>query len=98
MQSFFKPLLVGAGAFVLSGPVASAEVMCNEDGDCWARARALRVQARATSQDVSRIGGGKKKTTRAIACAMLLQIAVGIGVKAFGLRSASKPVANFDVE
>ena len=35
MQSFFKPLLVGAGALVLSGTVASAEVVCNEDGDCW---------------------------------------------------------------
>ena len=35
MQSFFKPLLVGAGALVLSGTVAAAEVVCNEDGDCW---------------------------------------------------------------
>ena len=35
MKSFFKPLLIGAGALVLSATVASADVVCNEDGDCW---------------------------------------------------------------
>lgn len=35
MPSYVKPLLVGAGALVLSATVASADVVCNEDGDCW---------------------------------------------------------------
>ncbi|MFM9849118.1 MAG: hypothetical protein ACKVP3_18385 [Hyphomicrobiaceae bacterium] len=35
MKSFFKPLLIGAGALVLGATVASADVVCNEDGDCW---------------------------------------------------------------
>jgi hypothetical protein len=30
-----KAFLIGASALLLSCTVASAEVVCNEDGDCW---------------------------------------------------------------
>lgn len=35
MWRFVKPTLAGAGILVLSASFASAEVVCNDDGDCW---------------------------------------------------------------
>jgi hypothetical protein len=31
----FKQLFITAGALALSATVTSADVVCNEDGDCW---------------------------------------------------------------
>ena len=35
MTLLAKSLLAGVGALALSATIASAEVVCNEDGDCW---------------------------------------------------------------
>lgn len=35
MHTLCKTLLAGTGALALSFGVAAAEVVCNEDGDCW---------------------------------------------------------------
>jgi hypothetical protein len=35
MWKIAKPVLAGAGILALSASFASAEVICNEDGDCW---------------------------------------------------------------
>ena len=35
MHNLIRAILVGAGALALSTTLASAEVVCNEDGDCW---------------------------------------------------------------
>lgn len=35
MNILSKSLLAGAAALALSGTIAAAEVVCNEDGDCW---------------------------------------------------------------
>ena len=35
MHKFAKIMLAGAGALALSASVATAEVVCNEEGDCW---------------------------------------------------------------
>ena len=35
MNVFTKIVLVGASALALSAANASAEIVCNEDGDCW---------------------------------------------------------------
>ena len=35
MWKFAKPVLMVAGIIALSTSFASAEVVCNEDGDCW---------------------------------------------------------------
>ena len=35
MNVFTKIILFGASALALSAANASAEIVCNEDGDCW---------------------------------------------------------------
>ena len=35
MKSLNRTLLVGAAALALSAAAASAEVVCNAEGDCW---------------------------------------------------------------
>jgi hypothetical protein len=35
MKMMTKMLVAGAGALVLSATAASAEIVCNDDGDCW---------------------------------------------------------------
>ena len=35
MKSLFRAALAGAGILTLSTTFASAEIVCNEDGDCW---------------------------------------------------------------
>ena len=35
MRSISKAMLIGAGALALAATSASAEVVCNDDGDCW---------------------------------------------------------------
>ena len=35
MHNLTRAILAGAGALALSATFASAEVVCNEDGDCW---------------------------------------------------------------
>jgi hypothetical protein len=35
MKVFAKSIVAGAGALALSTTFAAAEVVCNEDGDCW---------------------------------------------------------------
>lgn len=35
MHKLLKAISLAAGGLALSGAIASAEVVCNEDGDCW---------------------------------------------------------------
>jgi len=35
MKMMTKMLVAGAGALALSATAASAEIVCNDDGDCW---------------------------------------------------------------
>jgi hypothetical protein len=35
MNAFGKALLIGASAFTLTTASVSAEVVCNDEGDCW---------------------------------------------------------------
>ena len=35
MRNLVTVVLAGAGVLALGATVASAEVVCNEDGDCW---------------------------------------------------------------
>ena len=35
MSMLTKSLLAGAAALALGGTIATADVVCNEDGDCW---------------------------------------------------------------
>jgi len=35
MRMMTKMLVAGAGALALSATAASAEIVCNDDGDCW---------------------------------------------------------------
>ena len=35
MKMLMKMLLAGAGALALSATTASAEIVCNDGGDCW---------------------------------------------------------------
>jgi hypothetical protein len=35
MKHLGKSILAGAGALAVSATFASADVVCNEDGDCW---------------------------------------------------------------
>ena len=35
MNVFTKAILVGASALALTATGASADVVCNDDGDCW---------------------------------------------------------------
>ena len=35
MKTLTKTILAGASALALSTTFAAAEVVCNEDGDCW---------------------------------------------------------------
>lgn len=35
MKSFTKAILVGASALALGATTASADIVCNEEGDCW---------------------------------------------------------------
>ena len=53
-EMFAKSILASAGAFALTTTFAAAEVVCNEDGDCWRVPRALRVQARTSLKSLSK--------------------------------------------
>jgi hypothetical protein len=35
MKMMTKMIVAGAGALALSATAASAEIVCNDDGDCW---------------------------------------------------------------
>lgn len=35
MRKLINPILLAACGIALSGSIASAEIVCNEDGDCW---------------------------------------------------------------
>ena len=35
MNKFTRAISAGAGALALSATVAAADVVCNEEGDCW---------------------------------------------------------------
>ena len=39
MKALLKLACISAGAFALNASVASAAVVCNEDGDCWRTTR-----------------------------------------------------------